>query len=218
MPISVQSRGLGLVAPLLLCLGLAACSGNAASTPGGGGSGAATPGAASVAPAEASVAPAAESGTAPASGSSVGAGPAASDMALDVCAIFPVSAAAKASGLNLTSAVADLGGSGQYGCTYSSDGTTAVDLENNPDVTVYTSASPLTLDGLKAGLDASASQNAPTVAISGVGDKAYAGADGIIAQSGSHIVEVSGLATDLSGNHVASSAIANALLAALPGS
>lgn len=61
MSISVQSRGLGLVAPLLLCLGLAACSGGAAGTPAGSGSGAATPGAASVAPAGASAAPAAAS-------------------------------------------------------------------------------------------------------------------------------------------------------------
>ena len=190
----------------LASLGLAACS-TSAGTPAAA--------AASSSAAGNSTSPAGGGGTAPASGSGVGDGSAASGTALDVCGIFPVSAAAKASGLDLTSGVADPSGAGQYGCTYSSSGTTAADLENNPDVTVYTSASPMTLDGLKAGLDASASQNAPTVAISGVGDKAYAGAGGIIAQAGSHVVGVSGLVSDLKGDHAASSAIASALLAAL---
>ena len=53
------------------------------------------------------------------------------------------------------------------------------------------------------------------MAISGVGDKACAGADGIIAQAGSHVVGVAGLVADLKGDHAASSGIANALLAAL---
>jgi len=89
------------------------------------------------------------------------------------------------------------------------------DLENTPDVVVYTSASPMTMDSLKSGFDASASKGAPTVVVSGVGSKAYAGAGGVIAQSGSRFVEVSGLSTDLTGNHTTSSAIAKAAITAL---
>ncbi len=57
MSISVQPRRLGITAPLLLSLALAACSGSTASAPAGGGSGTVAPGAASVAPAGASVEP-----------------------------------------------------------------------------------------------------------------------------------------------------------------
>jgi hypothetical protein len=134
---------------------------------------------------------------------------------VDVCAIFSVQAASKSSGVDLSSSAADPGGAGQYGCSYTSNGTSVADLESQLDITVYTSASPLTLDKLKASLDASASQDAPTVSVSGVGDKAYAGADGTIAQAGDHIIEVAGLASDLRGDHAASSSTASALIAAI---
>ena len=134
---------------------------------------------------------------------------------MDVCAILPTMVAAKASGLDLDSAVPDPSGAGQYGCSYSSDGDTAADLEDNPELMVYTSASPMTLAGLKNSLDASASQDGPTVAVSGVGDKAYAGADGVIAQAGDHLIQVSGLAGDLTGDHSMSTALAKALISAL---
>jgi hypothetical protein len=186
-------------ATLLLVMFAAACSSGAASSPAGAGP---------------TLAAGTTASPAASSSSGGGTGSAPTDTTLDVCAIFPVAAAAKASGLDLTSAVADPAGAGN-GCTYSSSGTTAADSENHPDAKVYTAASSVTLDILKVGLDGSASQDAPTVAISGVGDKAYAGADGIIAQSGSYIIEVSGLATDLFGKHATSSAIASALLAAL---
>ena len=80
---------------------------------------------------------------------------------------------------------------------------------------VYTAASHVTLDILKAGLDSAASQASPTVAISGVGDKAYAGADGIIVQAGIHFVEVDGLSADVLANHATSGAMAKAVIAAL---
>lgn len=134
---------------------------------------------------------------------------------VDVCAIFSVQAASKTSGLDLSSSAADPGGAGQYGCSYTSTGTSVADIESQLDVTVYTSASPLTLDKLKASLDASASQDAPTVPISGVGDRAYASADGTVAQAGDHIIEVAGLASDLRGDHTASSATASAIIAAI---
>jgi hypothetical protein len=134
---------------------------------------------------------------------------------VDVCAIFSIQAASKISGLDLSSSAADPGGAGQYGCSYSSNGTSVADLESQLDITVYTSASPLTLDTLKASLDAAASKDAPTVAISGIGDKAYASAVGTIAQAGDHVVEVAGLASDLRGDHAASSATASAVIAAL---
>jgi hypothetical protein len=126
-----------------------------------------------------------------------------------------VQAASKTSGLDLSSSTADPSGAGQSGCSYASDGTSVADLESQLNVTVYTSSSPLTLDKLKASLDASASKDAPTVPITGVGDKAYAGADGTIAQAGNHLVEVAGLASDLRGDHAASSTTASAVIAAI---
>jgi hypothetical protein len=146
----------------------------------------------------------------PAAGSAAGGA-----AAVDVCAIFPTMVAAKAGGLDLDSAVPDPSGAGQYGCTYGSDGDSAADFEDIPNVVVYTSASPMTLGALKNSLDASASQDGPTVAVSGVGDKAYAGADGVVAQAGDHLVEVSGLAGDLTGDHSMSTALAKAVIAAL---
>jgi hypothetical protein len=156
------------------------------------------------------------SGSAPAAASSMSS--ASSNGAaspINVCAIFSVQAASKASGLDLSSSAADPSGAGQYGCSYSSDGTSAADLESQLDITVYTSSSPLTLDKLKASLDASASKDAPTVPITGVGDKAYAGARGTIAQAGDNRIEVAGLASDIRGDHAASNATAGAVIAAI---
>ena len=131
---------------------------------------------------------------------------------VDVCAIFSVQAASKTTGLDLSSSAADPAGGGQYGCSYTSDGTSAADLEAQLNITVYTL---LSLDSVKASLDAAASQDAPTVPISGVGDKAYAGADGTIAQDGDYVIQVSGLPSDLRGDHTASSATASAVIAAI---
>jgi hypothetical protein len=149
----------------------------------------------------------APSASAPAAGGAVA--------AVNVCAILPTMVAAKATGVDLDSAAPDPSGPGQYGCTYSSDGDSAADIEDNPDIVVYTSASPMTLDGLKDSLDAAASQDGPTVAVSGVGDKAYAGAGGVIAQAGNHLIDVSGMAGDLTGDHSMSTALAKAVISAL---
>ncbi|HEV2633888.1 MAG TPA: hypothetical protein VGX23_02005 [Actinocrinis sp.] len=134
---------------------------------------------------------------------------------MNVCALVSTMAASKATELDLDSAVPDPSGAGQYGCTYSSDGDSTADLENNPDVVVYTAASPMTLDGLKDSLDATASQDAPTVSVSGVGDKAYAGAGGVVVQAGNHLIDVSGMSGDLTGDHSLSTALAKAVISAL---
>lgn len=102
-----------------------------------------------------------------------------------------------------------------YACSYASTGSTSADIESELNITVYTSASPVTLDALKTVLDAAASQMAPTVPIAGVGAKAYASDDGTIAQAGNYIVQVAGLVFDIQGDHTASGATAKAVLAAL---
>ena len=160
-------------------------------------------------------APSASAGAAAGSTGTPAAAAAGAAAAVNVCSILPTMVAAKATGVDLDSAVPDPSGAGMYGCTYSSDGDTTADLEDTPHVVVFTSASPMTLGGLKNSLDASASQDAPTVAVSGVGDKAYAGADGIVVQAGDHLIQVSGMADDLSGDHSMSTALAKAVITAL---
>lgn len=173
---------------------------------GGAAAGAGSP----VAPAASSGPPAGSAGTAPAAPPTAAGAP-----AVNICAILPAAVAAKASGLDLDSAAPDLSGAGESGCTYSSDGDSAADIEDNPDVVVFTSASSMTLGALKNSLDAAASQDGPTVPVSGVGDSAYAGAGGVVAQAGDHLIEVSGLAGDLTGDHSMSTALAKAVIAAL---
>ncbi|WP_054011247.1 hypothetical protein [Arthrobacter sp. ERGS1:01] len=135
--------------------------------------------------------------------------------AVNVCAVFPAAAASKTTGLDLTNAKENALGTGISSCSYTSNGTTAADIESELNITVYASSSSVALDALKVSLDGSASQVAPTVPITGVGGKAYAGADGTIAQGGNDVVQVAGLVFDIKGDHAASGATAKAVLAAI---
>jgi hypothetical protein len=133
----------------------------------------------------------------------------------DACTLLPAAAAAKASGLDITSAKPEGGTTGATVCSYGTSMATAADDESQPSITVFSASSHVTLADLKTSMDGAASQASPTVAISGVGDQAYAADSGVIAQSGSHLVQIEGLASDVEGNHAPSTAMAKAVIAAL---
>jgi hypothetical protein len=215
----VSRSASAVVAALSAVLVLAGCSsstggaGSAGSTVAGGGSSTPAPaGPGSGSAPAASVAPSSggsTSGGSTSGGSTPGASSSGAGAAIDVCTVLPPAAASQASGLTLTSATASTPAQGQYFCNYSGTGI------SNPDIAVYSADSGVTLAALKVALDGAASQDAPTVAVSGVGDKAYAGADGVIAQFGDRFIAVQGVSDDIFGKHATSEALAKAVIAAL---
>ena len=136
--------------------------------------------------------------------------------AINVCGLLPLMTVSGASGLELSSSTPDPGSAaiGMFGCSYASDGTSPAELESQLDITVY-AGGPFTIKTLKDALDAAASQDAPTVPVSGIGDEAYAGAGGIVVKVGSRLIDVSGLSFDLTGDHSESQAVAAAFISAL---
>jgi hypothetical protein len=136
--------------------------------------------------------------------------------AINVCGLLPLMTVSGASGLELSSSTPDPGSAaiGMFGCSYASDGTSPAELESQLDVTVY-AGGPFTIKTLKDALDAAASKDAPTVPVSGIGDEAYAGAGGIVVKFGSHLIDVSGLSFDLTGDHSESQAVAAAFIGAI---
>jgi hypothetical protein len=220
----VSRSASAVVAALSAVLVLAGCSsstggaGSAGSTVAGGGSSTPAPAgpgsgsapAASVAPSSGgSTSGGSTSGGSTSGGSTSGASSSGAGAAIDVCTVLPPAAASQASGLTLTSATASTPAQGQYFCNYSGTGI------SNPDIAVYSADSGVTLAALKVALDGAASQDAPTVAVSGVGDKAYAGADGVIAQFGDRFIAVQGVSDDIFGKHATSEALAKAVIAEL---
>ena len=137
--------------------------------------------------------------------------------AINVCGLVPIDTVARASGLDLSSSTPDPSSTaaGIFGCSYDSgDGSSNADLESQLDVSVYVSGA-FTIKILKDSLDASASADAPTVPVSGIGDEAYASAGGFVAKFGSHLIKVSGLSFDLNADHSESQAVAAAFITAI---
>ena len=137
--------------------------------------------------------------------------------AINVCGLVPIDTVARASGLDLSSSTPDPSSTaaGIFGCSYDSgDGSSNADLESQLDVSVYVSGA-FTIKILKDALDASASADAPTVPVSGIGDEAYASAGGFVAKFGSHLIKVSGLSSDLNADHSESQAVAAAFITAI---
>jgi hypothetical protein len=187
-----------LVATLALCA-LAACSSGssptAASAPAGstgsvGGGSSAT-----------SHSPAATS-AADAGGSS------ASGAVLHACALLSKSQASAAAGEKFTSAKEQPFSTFGTVCRY--------DVADGPsmDVTVMNQMAGLDLSTVKSEMAGAASKDSPLVAVSGVGDQAWADALGTSASFGSHIVQIDGLESDLFGKHHDSEAVAKAVIAA----
>jgi hypothetical protein len=151
----------------------------------------------------------------PVENSSSSAGSAGTAGAINVCSLVPIAAVSAASGIDVDSATPEPGAAGISGCSYDSKtGTSVADLESQLNVQIDTGPA-MTFKSLKAGFDAAASTDAPTVSISGLGDAAYGGAAGTIVQAGAHLIDVSGLSFDLTGNHTASSGVAKIFIAAL---
>jgi hypothetical protein len=137
--------------------------------------------------------------------------------AINVCGLVPLAAVSAASGLDLSSSTPDAasGVAGVSGCRYDSNGSTTADITSQLDVQIDIVGGAFTLQGLKVSLDSAASQAAPTVAVSGLGNGAYSGSVGTIAQAGNHLVDVEGLLFDITGNHAQSQAVAKVFIAAL---
>jgi hypothetical protein len=133
---------------------------------------------------------------------------AAGSTALDVCSAVPAATAAQLLGKSVSSAANSVFTQGAYQCTYQTDV-----LPIN--VIVFEQGSNMTLDDLKVGLDGSASKASPVVAVSGVGDQAFVGADGLIAAFGNQALQIDGSTDDVLGNHAGTIALAKAVIASL---
>ena len=126
----------------------------------------------------------ASTGSSQSAQSSAGSG--SSKSTINVCGLVPLAAVSAASGLDLSSGAPDAatGVAGVSGCKYVSNGTSTADIVSQLDVQIDTVGGGFTLQGLKAGLDSAASAAAPTVAVSGLGEGAFSGSAGTIAQTG----------------------------------
>ncbi len=138
------------------------------------------------------------------SGGSPGGGP---GQDLNACALLSVTRASSLGSKHYSAARAQVIAAGQDQCTYTSTAGGS-DLV----VIIYQPASGVTWQTLTSVLKGTGT----VTSVSGVGDKAMAGAIELDAQAGSRLVAVQGAGGTLTGDYSAAAAIAKAVIAALP--
>jgi chitinase len=127
---------------------------------------------------------------------------------IDVCALVPAVAASGLLGKPVSSASSSSPLPGGHQCAYATDVLIVT-------VIVFDASSHVSLATLKPSLAGSTSPAAPLVAVSGVGDQAFAAASGLIASFGSNTLQIQGNVGDVAGNHATSIALAKAVIAAV---
>jgi hypothetical protein len=195
MRISIRTTLTAVTLAALTAMTAAGCSSAAKSPAAGATAGGTAQGAATSA--------AAGSGSGSGTGSSQGG----SSSELDVCKLLPLAQASSAGGETYASAVATTIAPGQDQCVYEGPASSYARMT----VIVYQSDSGVTfqtVDAVQTGIGT-------VTNVSGVGDKAIAGAIELDVEAGSHVISVEGADGMATGDDSASIAVAKAVIAAL---